>query len=125
MKRLIVVPIALFICGCAPTVSVTRFDSATHAGATTNVEVFTDRANVKRAYKEIGIIIADDNEAGAWGMSNEGSLIQKAIVQARSIGADAIILLPTESQQRNIGYGGAYNSVNRRIVRASAISYTK
>jgi hypothetical protein len=40
------------------------------------------------------------------------------------MGADGIILLPTENQQRNIGYGGANNSVNRRIVRASAIAYT-
>jgi hypothetical protein len=106
------------------TVAVSSFDGQRRPPTTGNVEVHTDRANIKRPYREIGLVVVDDGESGAWGLSSEATLIQKLIAKARSIGADGVILLPSEQQQRNIGWGGAYNSVNRRIVRGSAFAFT-
>jgi hypothetical protein len=117
--------LVLLFSGCVPTVSSTRFDGAVTGAPSASVQVFTDASNIHRPYKEIGFIIADDHEAGAWGVSNEGSLIQKAIAKAKSMGADGIILLATQNDQRNIAYGGAANSVNRQVVRASAIVFTQ
>jgi hypothetical protein len=112
----------LLLTACAPTVNVSQFSAS--RTPTAHVDVFTDRANVGRPFREIGLIVVDDKESGAWGMSDETSLIGKAKAKAMTLGANAIILLPSELQQRNIGYGLAHNSVNRRFVRASAIVYS-
>jgi len=123
MKRLFWA--SLFICliliGCAPSVKSVRFDNEIRAARPT-VEVFTAFESVSWPYKEIAMIVADDEGNGY----SEVSLIEGVIAEARRLGADAVVI--TGRETGNAGYIGApvggllfVGGIQQRVVRGTAI----
>jgi hypothetical protein len=111
--------LGLCLAGCAPTVNSTRFDSVYRPATVGTVEVHTRPENVKREYREIGLISVNDNEMGEWHLSNESKIIGILIQKGREMGADAIILSIPETRDRNYGLGTGHSIV----MRGTAIIY--
>jgi len=79
---------ASFLWSCT-TVKVAHFNGEERL-STFDIDIYANPASVKREYKEIALITADDND---WGKSEAG-LIEKVKEKAMEIGADAIVLQP-------------------------------
>jgi len=115
----------LFVgCGCA-SVTVTRFGGPAHPAASSHIDIYTDPSAIERPYRAIALIIVDNRESAPWGTNQEQPLIQKAVARARSLGADGIIIHPTEHIPPNLPGDGSYNSAPGTVVHASAIVYTR
>ncbi len=82
-KITIFVAISLLVVSCMPSteVSVIPFNS--------RIDVFTSPESVQRPYTEIALIKADDRG----NYESEQELIAKILIEAESLGADAVILL--------------------------------
>ncbi len=66
-----------------------------------NVDIYLDRSQVKRNFKEVGLIIAKEGEWDAYyGTGNEAKLIDMIKTKAMSIGADGVVLLGNEQKMR-------------------------
>lgn len=121
-----------------PSVSVVKLDSIERSPAS-KVDIYLDRSQVKRNFKEVGLIIAKEGEWDAYyGTGDEAKLIDMIKAKAMSIGADGVILLGNEQKMRpggtvgyatpNLSQGGymfgvsGYGETNTR---ASAIIYVE
>lgn len=121
-----------------PSVSVVKLDSIERAPAST-VDINLDRSQVKRNFKEVGLIIAKEGEWDAYyGTGNEAKLIDMIKTKAMSIGADGVVLLGNEQKMRpgatvgyatpNLSHGGYMVGVSgygEASMRASAIIYVE
>jgi hypothetical protein len=104
-----------------------------------SVDIYLDRSQVKRKFKEVALIIAKEGEKEAYyGTGDEAKLIDMIKAKAMSIGANGIILLGNEQKMRpggtvgyatpNLSQGGymvgvsGYGETNTR---ASAIIYAE
>jgi hypothetical protein len=119
-----------------PSISAVKLDSIERS-ATSRVDIYLDRSQVKRKFKEVGLIIAKEGEWDAYyGTGNEAKLIDMIKTKAMSIGADGIILLSNEQKMRpgatagyatpNLSQGGYLMGVSgygETSARASAITY--
>ena len=120
IMAILVICCAAFFTGCAATLNVTRFDAIERDPTKGAIEVFSNPQNIKRPYKEIALITAEEG----WDNS-EADLTQRMMARAREIGADAIILLG--AAQRTSGgafVGGVYAAVQFNFTRCTAIVYT-
>jgi len=120
LKNVILIPLLLLATGCAATLNVTRFDAIERGHSKGAIEVFSNPQNIKRPYKEIALITAEEG----WDNS-EADLTQRMMARAREIGADAIILLG--AAQRTSGgafVGGFYAAAQFNFTRCTAIVYT-
>ena len=107
------------LASCAPIINSTKFDSVSRPATVGTLDVHTRPENVKRNYKEIGMISVNDNEMGEWYLSNENKLIQTLIQKAREMGADGVILSNPDTRDRDYGYGTGHSIV----MRGTAIAY--
>lgn len=116
-----------------PSVSAVKLDSIERP-PTSSVDIYLDRSQVKRHFKEVGLIIAKEGEWDAYyGLGNEAKLIAMIKTKAMSIGADGIVLLGNEQKMRpgaTVGYaqGGYLTGVSgygETNARASAIIYVR
>ena len=110
---------AFVMIACAPIVKYTPFDSEIRTNSE-SVDIFMSRESVGREFKEIGLIIVDDE---GWDRS-ETELIEKMRQRAMLVGADALIL--ERSEQKSQGFipiGGTTFHIVNRIVRGVAIIY--
>jgi len=121
-----------------PSVSVVKLDSIERSPAS-NVDIYLDRSQVKRSFKEVGLIIAKEGEWDAYyGTGNEAKLVEMIKTKAMSIGADGLVLLGNEQKMRpggTVGYAspnlsqGGYmvgaSGYGETSTRASAIIYVK
>jgi hypothetical protein len=121
-----------------PSVSVVKLDSIERSPAS-KVDIYLDRSQVKRNFKEVGLIIAKEGEWDAYyGTGNEAKLIEMIKTKAMSIGADGVVLLGNEQKMRpggtvgyaspNLSYGGYMAGVSgygETSARASAIIYVE
>lgn len=119
-----------------PSVSAVKLDSIERS-PTSSVDIYLDRSQVKRNFKEVGLIIAKEGEWDAYyGTGNEAKLIDMIKTKAMSFGADGIILLGNEQKMRpgatvgyaspNLSQGGYLLGVSgygETSARASAIIY--
>jgi hypothetical protein len=119
-----------------PSVSVVKLDSIERSPAS-SVDIYLDRSQVKRNFKEVGLIIAKEGEWDAYyGTGNEAKLIDMIKTKAMSIGADGVVLLGNEQKMRpgatmgyatpNLSHGGYMAGVSgygETSARASAIIY--
>jgi len=85
-----------------------------------NIEIYSNPGAIKRAYKEIALITAEE------GWSNtESDLIQRMMAKAREIGADAIVLLGGgKTTSGGAIAGNVLVMANFNTTRCSAIVYT-
>jgi len=121
MKKLVIVGLIL-MGACAspprgPAITVTWFTENQPSSVAEHVEVFSSFESVKRGYKEIAFLS---------GKGHENDVIVAIRRKASDIGANAIILWPTEV----ISYGsvpmkmGIRIPLRKNLVRASAIIFT-
>src|SRR4051812_29259903 len=82
--------VLFLLSACAPITRVSRYDSNS-AGQrpSQKVDVFSSPTSVPYPFREIGLITIDDD---GWGRS-EAELLDKAIEQAKIMGADGLIIL--------------------------------
>ncbi len=110
----------LFVFGCGPSIEITKFTSIKLHPKSGDIDIFTTKENVKKPYKEIALVTADPASSG----DSETELLEKVIVKAKEIGADGLIVLPTEEKgEGGILIGNVYASSKRKIVKAVAIIY--
>jgi len=110
----------LLLTSCAATLNVAKFDSLRRAPTDGTIDVYSSPAGIKRSYKEIALITAEE------GWSNtEADLTQRMIAKAREIGAQAIILLGAEQRTSGGAFiGNQYAAANFNYTRCTAIIYT-
>lgn len=110
----------LILTGCAATLNVARFEATTRTPTEGNIEVFSSPISIKRPYKEIALITAEE----VWS-NTEADLTLRMIEKAREIGADAIILLGAEQRTSGGAFiGNVYASANYNATRCTAIVFT-
>lgn len=117
------IAIGLLLSGCATT-DVARLDDTQYA-PTQNVEILMDKP--QHPYKVIAVL----ETQGALNMS-QTSLLNSLRKKARSVGADAVLLIADTSRQTSPGFMynpnlGGYQSIPGGVrpgVRALAIKYT-
>jgi len=115
-----VAPLLLLSFGCAASLKVARFDQVGRAPKQGDVEVFSSPQAIKRPYKEIALITADEG----WSDSIT-ALTNKMITKARELGADGIILLSAgQNSAGGIVVGSLYMAANSNTTRCTAIVYT-
>jgi|688.fasta_scaffold544391_2 hypothetical protein len=120
-----------------PSVTAVKLDTNERV-PTSRVDIYLDRSQVKRQFKEVGLIVAKEGEWDAYyGLGNEAKLIDMIKTKAMSIGADGIVLLGNDQKMRpgaTVGYafansqGGYLTGVSgygETSARASAIIYVR
>jgi len=107
--------------GCT-VVRVTKFGPLPSSPKVDNIDVYTSHESVKKPYKEIALIMVDDQ---GWGRS-ESKLLEELISKAKEIGADGVIILSQDKQSEGkVVTDGAIYELTRRVVRGTAIVYEK
>jgi len=108
-----------FLLGCAPVTRVNTFDNTPRSPTTERIRVFTSATAIPYDYKEIGLITVDD-EGWEW---SESELLNIAMEKCRAMGADGMIILSQDKQLDGyVVVGNVPVAINRRIIRASAIT---
>jgi len=111
---------ALCLGACAASLKVARFDQVSRPPKRGDVDVFSSPQAVTRPYKEIALITAEEG----WSDSIT-DLTQKMIAQARTLGADGIILLGAgQNPAGGVLVGSVYVAGNSNTTRCTAIVYT-
>jgi len=132
MRKLICFLFVIFILNCGPSIQVARLDNVQRGPTADNIEVYTDRNNIKRPYKEIALLTVEESDFG----NNDQEMLDSLVSRAKQIGANAIILLSQETQSEG-GYiyttsknkkktsssTSHYVESKRKVMRASAIVY--
>ncbi len=113
------------LAGCAASLKVARFDQVPRPPTQATLDVFTSPQGVKRPYKEVALITAEESFMG----TSETELTQKMIAKARELGADAVILGNAGQNEyggvvTGSGTSATYVPINYRTTRCSAIVYT-
>jgi hypothetical protein len=115
------VSILTFCVGCVEVVQAVRLDNEIRP-VKSGVHVYTSFETVPWRYKEIALIVADDQGNGY----SEPQLIEGIIHKARMLGADAVVI--TSQSSGTAGYlmapiGNMYGvaALQQRIVRGTAI----
>ncbi len=124
MKIILGVMLIVLITGCATSgmVHVTILDKAYPSKNPSKVRVYIGNETVKRSYKQIAMINADDE---GWEKSDQ-ELIMEMKVRAAHIGADAIIINNQQMQSAGgVFIGTAYVQSNKKIIKGIAIKFDK
>ena len=108
--------VAMLSIGCATT-HVTKMDS-TKREPTTNIDIYTDKADVKVPYKQIAILNAEGGE-----LASQETVMKSLINQAKKLGANGIIYGGEDSKTKMSTLGG-FSASTVNTAKAIAIVYT-
>lgn len=104
----------LLFSGCA-SVTVTRFDNL-YREPSQHIQVYSSQASITVSYREIALM--------TFKADSEETAIRSFRLKAAELGADAIILQPTESRETVMApMGNLWYSESRASYRALAIEY--
>lgn len=116
-----IVCLSLLVTACAgPTISAAKLSSENYSAVTSErVEVVTIN-NLKRSYKEIGIIDVTEGP----GSQTYDEMIQALRVRAGAMGADAVLIETSTKDYGIMPIGGMWMAMSGKFIKAVAVRWT-
>src|SRR5437899_11492364 len=118
-----VVAVGLMVGGCVqPAVYITMLGASPEPRSSPReLRVVTSPQGLDRPFRELALIVVDDKGTN----KSETQLLELAMDEARSLGADALILLTGQTSTAGVvPVGWILLPVDRRIVRATEVVFT-